>query len=224
MTLYPKKAIYTDFKIARKVEEGIRRKFSDDAYSLIELGYYTCHPYKERLIADFVRLAIEHGKKVVKMLTNDTVNELQTAVKALTREAHQLMGFVRFTVYNSAMAAIIEPKNFVLPLLREHFCDRYRNETFIIYDKTHGAALIYRFGRSQIIAVDEFLQPEAGENEVMYRSLWKLFYNTIAIQERENPKCRLQHMQKRYWKHLTEMSELAPACEKAGSLGIKLIK
>ena len=37
-----------------------------------------------------------------------------------------------------------------------------------------------------------------------YRLLWKRFYDTIAIRERENPRCRMTHMPKRYWNTMTE--------------------
>lgn len=42
------------------------------------------------------------------------------------------------------------------------------------------------------------------EAEARYRLLWKRFYDTIAIRERENPRCRMTHMPKRYWGTMTE--------------------
>ena len=52
-----------------------------------------------------------------------------------------------------------------------------------------------------------FEQPDADADELRFRSLWKLFYDTVSIDERTNSKCRMTHMQKRYWKHMTEMQE-----------------
>ena len=40
-----------------------------------------------------------------------------------------------------------------------------------------------------------------------YRKLWRSFYDTIAIEGRYNPKCRLTHMPKRYWNMMTEFQE-----------------
>lgn len=205
ITLYSVKSIDTDISKANRVQAGIRKKASNDVYSHVELGYYTCHPKKEMLILDFVRLSLRYGRNVLSMLTNTVVNDLSGAVRALTRESHQLKGFVRFSVYNGVMTAVIEPKNFVLSLLAPHFCDRYANDAFMIYDKAHGFALVYKPRQSAIIPIDDYEQPNADEEELKFRSLWKLFYDTIAIKERYNPKCRMSHMQKRYWKHLTEM-------------------
>lgn len=41
------------------------------------------------------------------------------------------------------------------------------------------------------------------------RLLWKRFYDTIAIKERLNPKCRMTQMPQRYWKTMTEFQDEA---------------
>ena len=189
------------------MEAGLRRKASDESYRLVELGYYSCHEQKELLLLDFTRLAMHYGRRALSMLADDTVNELTRAVQKLTNEAHQFKQFVRFSIGdNGAMSAVIEPKNFILPLIAPHFCDRYPCESFLIFDETHGAALVSTQGRYAIVPVDGYEQPKAGEEERRFRSLWKLFYDTIAIEGRYNPKCRMTHMQKRFWKHMTELN------------------
>lgn len=42
------------------------------------------------------------------------------------------------------------------------------------------------------------------ETEASYRILWKRFYDTVAIKERYNPRCRMTNMPKRYWGTMTE--------------------
>lgn len=207
LSLYPARMIPTELSKARRVEAGIRKKGSDEAFHLVELGYYTCYEEKELLTLDFIRLVMRFGRHALSMLADDTVNKLTRAVQNLTNEAHQYQQFVRFSIQDSgAMTAVIEPQNFVLPLIAPHFCDRYPNETFFIYDESHGAALVSAPGKHAIIPVDGYERPEAGEEERKFRALWKLFYDTIAIEGRYNPKCRMTHMQKRYWKHMTELN------------------
>ena len=46
-----------------------------------------------------------------------------------------------------------------------------------------------------------------NETEAAYRLLWKRFYDTVAIRERENPKLRMTHMPKRYWSTMTEFQD-----------------
>ena len=58
-----------------------------------------------------------------------------------------------------------------------------------------------------IISLDGFEQPQAGDEELYFRALWKHFYDTVAIEARYNPKCRMSFMPKRYWNQLPEMDE-----------------
>ena len=205
-SFYPIRNIATDLSKAERVKKGICTKMSKEAYELVQLGYFTCHPQKEKLILEFIRIGMQCGRKVLSMLTDDTVHCLFKAVKHLTGESHQLKGFVRFSVYERIMAAVIEPKNFVLPLLAPHFCDRYANDAFMIYDKTHLSMLFYKPYEFAIVPVEDYCEPDADEEELFYRRLWKNYYDSIAIESRYNPRCRMSHMQKRYWTHLTEMN------------------
>lgn len=198
------KWIATDEHKAERVYKSIPLKISSQAQELVKLGFLTCSPHKELLIYHFLRLGFKHGSKVMTMLTDDTVCSLQKAVRNLTSESHKFMGFVRFSIYDEVLVAIIEPKNLVLPLLSQHFCDRFRNESFMIYDKTHSMALIYQSQKAELIFVDELTLPEVDGTEVEYRRLWKQFYNTIAIEGRNNPRCRMTLMPKRYWGQITE--------------------
>ena len=153
---------------------------------------------------DFIRLGFTHGKGVCDMLTDPTVSELQKAVLFLKRESHQYLGFVRFSVSAGGLVSVIEPKNQVLPTIAPHFCDRYRNELFLIYDKTHRSALIHKPPQWAIVDLEDYIEPQADETERFYRELWGTYFDAIAIRERTNPRCQMTHMQKRYWKHLTE--------------------
>ena len=104
-------------------------------------------------------------------------------------------------------AATITPKNYVLPFLKEHFCSRLMNETFLIFDRTHKAALVWQDRKARIISLDTLELPPATAEELRYRVLWKRFYKTIAIAARENPRCRMTHCPKRYWENMLEMED-----------------
>ena len=80
-------------------------------------------------------------------------------------------------------------------------------EAILIYDKTHQAALVYQNRQAKIVPLEGIAFPEADEMEEGYRALWKRFYKTISIEARENPRCRMTHMPKRYWENMTEMVE-----------------
>ena len=127
--------------------------------------------------------------------------------RAVRGEAHLMTGFLRFSQYGQALAAVMEPKHFILPLIAPHFCGRFPEEQFLILDRTYGAALLYRPYQSQIIPMDALELPQANQQEQWFRSLWQGYYQAISIQSRENPRCRMTHMPKRFWPCMTEFQE-----------------
>ncbi|MEG1878762.1 MAG: TIGR03915 family putative DNA repair protein, partial [Pseudoflavonifractor sp.] len=170
----------------------------------------TCLPERELCLWRFLEYGYARGPSVVRDLTDDRVSVLTKAVYHLNHEAHLLTGFLRFSQQEGLLCAEIAPKNQVLPLLRTHFCARYAGEAFVIYDRTHRQALFCQPGRWAIVPLAEFQTAAPGREELDYRRLWRRFYDTIAIEGRCNPKCRMSHMPKRYWGTMTEF-QVEPA-------------
>ena len=83
----------------------------------------------------------------------------------------------------------------------------------MIYDQSHKTALIYQNKKAEMLYIEKLTLPEPAQSELEYRRLWKQFYKTIAIESRNNPKCRMTLMPKRYWGQLTELED----CESAGN-------
>lgn len=202
--LFSVKEITTDTQKAERVLQSIPKRMGSAALDFIRHAFLTCLPQKELYILLFLRRGYQHGQAVMQMLTDDVVHTLFRAVKHLKNESHLLKGFVRFSIFNNVLAAEIEPNNYVLPLLSNHFRERYPEEHFLIYDRSHGMALVYRPYQSRIVAIEELLLPEPDEEEKAFRAMWKLFYDTIEVEGRHNPRCRMSHMPKRYWNYMTE--------------------
>ena len=210
VTLYPVKEIVSSRENAERVYASIQKKIGASGGELISRAFLSGNREKEMVIYRFIRFGYRYGPASVNMLGEEIVSELHHTVRAVNNETHLLLGFTRFSEYNGGLAAVIEPKHFVLPLMAGHFKSRYSEEHFMIYDKTHGMALVYQPYECRIISVEDIQFPEEGEQELQYRRLWKGYYDAIAIRERENPRCRMGHMPKRFWSHLTEMQETVP--------------
>lgn len=205
--LMPRKYIDSDPERARRVRDSIPVKISPHALSLVESVFLSCMERKEIQTLRFLLLGFAQGGRVINMLGHPDVAPLLAARRHLGSECHLLKGFIRFSDYNGMLAATITPKNFVLPLLARHFVTRYPNEDFTICDRTHGFALICENRVCRIVQIDRLEFPPADEAEEKYRELWKQFYRTISIEARENPRCRMTNLPKRYWENMTEMQE-----------------
>ena len=205
-SVFETRTIETDLIHARRVLVSIPQKMGAEALDFVRKAFLTCLPEKEKYIVLFLRMGYAYGPKVMGMLADGVVNALMKAVKHLTGEAHLLTGFIRFFIHDKVLAAQITPKNYVLPLLAPHFCGRYPDENFLIYDKTHGDVLVYEQGKTQIFSAERFTLPDPDEEELRFRALWRMFYGTIAVPGRENPRCRMTQMPKRYWENMTEFA------------------
>ena len=202
-TLFASRSISTDKNHANRVFRKVV-KCSSYAAELLQKGFLTCLPEKELHLYHMVVKLLKEGPAFLRNISDETLHPVFTAVRHLNGEAHLLKGFVRFSELGGVLGSEIEPKNRVLPLLRSHFCARYQGEAFFIYDRIHKEALFYAAGRAVIRPLDDFQMAPPDEMEAHYRVLWKRFYDTIAIKERENPRCRMTNMPKRYWNTMTE--------------------
>lgn len=209
--LFPEHLVKTDPAHAQRVFASLRQRISPQAADLVTLGFLTCAPDRELLLLQFIRLGFRCGRPVTDMLGDGTVCRLTRAVSQACHEAHLFTGFVRFSEYDGKLAAVITPKNRVLPLVSAHFCGRYPEESFLIYDRTHQEALLYHPHEAAILPLAHFSLPAPGAAEARFRGLWQRFYTAVAIEGRLNPKCRQAHMPKRYWEDLTEFQESGAA-------------
>ena len=203
--LWPERAVETDVHHAARVRRSFPRLGGEGARLAVR-GFLTCLPEKELHLWRLLELGYRVGPAVGRMLTDSRVDVLRKAVWHLEHEAHMYKGFVRFSDQEGVLVARIEPKNRVLPLMRPHFCDRFGGESFLIHDRTHGEALLHRPGQWAIVPMEELTLAAPGREELDYRRLWRRFYDTIAIEGRYNPKCRMTQMPKRYWAMMTEFS------------------
>lgn len=191
-------------ELARRVLDSIPEKISPAALRWVELTFLSCMKNRELTILRFLRLGYQQGPKLLRQLTVPVVHTVLTAAQNVLNEAHLLKGFTRFSQYGDTLAAEIEPKNQVLPLLLKHFRTRMPGESFLIYDRTHRQAVLYSGGVHQFLPLKELKLPRAEDGELLYRKLWTRFYDTVSIEGRYNPACRQSHMPKRYWGTMTE--------------------
>ena len=205
-TLFGIRVIDSDEKLAVRVERSIREKISGEALSTVRNGYLTCMEQKELRLLRFILLGYKHGAKVTAMSLNEDVHAIDKALLYLKNEAHYHVEFMRFSDCGGFLASMITPNNTVLPLVAPHFCERFNTENLVIFDKSHGMGFIYQSGgrKRQFFRADSLDLPEPSEEETRFRDLWKLFYDTIAVEGRINPKLRRGNMPMRYWQNMTE--------------------
>lgn len=210
LSLLTTREIETDAFRAARVLKSIPARISEDALYLVERAMLACMPEREKRLLEFLHLGYRKGPMVMDMLHDDAVAPILSAVTHLGREAHLYLGFIRFTENAGVLASVIEPKNRVLPLIAQHFIDRYPNESFVIFDRTHREALVAQRGRGRIAPLEALELPDPDDLERAVRALWRRFHQAVGIDQRRNYACQRTHMPLRYRRVMTEF-EFDPA-------------
>lgn len=201
--------VETDQIKATKVYEAIERKISSSDLRRIYKVYLSNDPEKETKILKYIVLGFKEGSKVSMLHGNSTVFDIQSIENKVNVERERMLQFVRFSVMkNNMLYAQIEPDNDVIELVANHFCDRFRNDPFIIHDVRRKKALIAYQTAWYISEFDNDDIPQISADEKSYRKLWKQYFENISIKERTNLKCQKKFMPVRYWKNLTEINTL----------------
>ncbi len=202
-SLFNSRTVPTDPDHAARVLREVAA-LSPEAAVLLRRGFLTCLPEKELHLFRLTAKLLREGPGFLRDRSDGTLFPVIRAVQHLNGEVHLLKGFVRFSDLGGVLGGEIEPKNRVLPVLGGHFAARFHNERFFLYDRTHKEALFHVPGQSVIRPLADFQMAPPDEAEARCRLLWKRFYDTIAIKERENPRLRMSNMPKRYWGTMTE--------------------
>ena len=94
-------------------------------------------------------------------------------------------------------------------MLANHFSKRLKNEYWIIKDINRNTYAIYNLDKIMYLTNKEVLKLNIiiDKSELEYEELWKSFFNTIAIKERNNLRCQISFMPKKYWKCIIEMED-----------------
>ena len=204
LTLWQEREVVSQPDKARRVWEGLGKKTSPLFRAMIARGFLTCLPQRELLLYGLIRRGFGEGDRVRRDLADPAVAALTLALRKLSTEEDHLKGFARFSDVDGVLAGEIAPKNRVLPLLGPHFAARFPNERLVLYDRTHREALFCAGGKRTILPVEDFQIGQAGEGERAFRRLWRDYFRTIAIEERNNPTCQANHLPHRYRGVMTE--------------------
>ena len=150
------------------------------------------------------------GARVLDSLSNPYIYRVFELSRATASEAHHLKGFLRFSeLQNGVLFSTIHPKNNALPILAEHFTDRFPQENFMIYDETHQLAAVHRVRKNYMLVdasdINTELLQNYSENEARFQKLWLAFFDSIAIEARANPELQAQNIPKRFWKDAVEL-------------------
>lgn len=216
LTLFSKEiTVETDATKAEKTVYAIQSKLG---YSIYQTVFHAlCHFDEDRatVVLGYLVRAFSKGSRIREYMADPYVMRVLELSRKAANECQRMKGFLRFRDMGGFLYAKIEPKCDDILLMQDHFADRYPNENFVIYDAVRDYVLIHPAYRSCFFAskeaVGDALQKLSDaplDNAITevdeYESLWKRYFKTMGIDERENERCQNNLLPKWYRKNMLE--------------------
>lgn len=200
--------VETDMEKAEKVARTLR-KLSWEVYACVYRAAMSPDSEKADRIYRFIVLAVRDGARVLDQLHVPAVKAVFAMAGKVSTEAHRFLQFIRFReLENGVLFSRIDPKSQVITLVAPHFEDRLPGENWLIYDATHRLVAIHAKNTPWLLKRDAQIgEALSSDRQGDYEELWKIFFHTIAIEGRENPRCQRNMLPMWYRKNMLEFDE-----------------
>lgn len=154
------------------------------------------------------------NQNILTDFSHPDVLKLSQWLKSVERESHRMKAFVRFehmhfSQQQTIYFAKIAPDFNVLPLIINHFINRYADQYWAIYDVKRHYGVCY--DGKQVTTISDIAPHiltnptvQHTQEEADYQQLWQGFFTHITVHQRKNLKLHTQNMPRRYWQYLTE--------------------
>lgn len=210
----PADFIETDPLKANRVWKRIQQLMPSSKKQLLYYAFLSEDKGIEMSILYYCRRLFNNEPNIDTDFGDTEVLKIVQAARKVKREAARIKQFVRFQATKDGIYfSTIEPLYDVLPLVLNHFKNRYMNQKWMVYDvkRNYGAYYNLKDVEEVELTTNQVNQHTGQlsnnvllEEDVIYQSLWKSYFEHINIKERKNLRLQRQHMPKRFWKYLTE--------------------
>ena len=200
-----------------RVYKGLRKKLSRRALGALRRAWLSEEPGCDELMFRYIRKVFDSQVFIETDLADPDIFALRQTADKVAGEARLLRGMTRFQkTAQGVYFAAVGPKYDCLPLLLPHFMDRFHDLQWMIYDvkRGYGAFFDGRDCRKAFLPeeghTDGKLRDDLpAEDEKLFQSLWRGYFNALSIKERINPELQRRCMPRRFWPYLTEMQNRA---------------
>ncbi len=209
--------VHTDEEKARRVWTGLEKKLSREAMKLISVSWLSELKELNGHLFRYICKVFTAGKGIERHFADPDVLAVTNIVRKVLHEQLRMKQFIRFQkAKDGTYLGVVSPDHNVLPLIIDHFQDRFNDQPWLIYDaKRHYG---FNYDGKTVIRItfeDEAAVPfnlangkldesVLSSDDQLLQDLWRTYFKAICIRERMNPRKQLNDMPRRYWKYMTE--------------------
>ena len=210
--------VHTDGEKAARVWKGLEKNLSKEGLQMITISWLSEERALNQPLFNFIyKIFKTKVKDFERNASDEDVLAVRNTCRRVLHEQLRMKQFIRFQkAKDGTYLAVVSPDHNVLPLIIDHFQDRFNDQSWLIYDaKRHYG---YYYDGKTVIRItfeDEASVPFDLSNgkmdadilsadDQLFQDLWRTYFKAICIKERMNPKKQLSDMPRRYWKYMTE--------------------
>ena len=214
--------VHTDEEKARRVWAGLEKRLSKEAMRLISVSWLSELPELNQPLFMYICKVFSQpasSQSIERNFADPDVLAVTNIARRVLHEQLRMKQFIRFQkAKDGTYLAVVAPDHNVLPLIIDHFQDRFNDQPWLIYDARRHYG--YNYDGKSVIRItfeNEAAVPFSLENgklnddvlssdDHLLQDLWRTYFKAICIKERLNPRKQLNDMPRRYWKYMTEKS------------------
>ena len=208
--------VTTDEEKARRVWTGLEKPLSREAMKLSSVSWLSELQELNTPLFLYICKVFRQGDISRNFADTDVLTVTNIARRVL-HEQLRMKQFIRFQkAKDGTYLAVVAPDHNVLPLITDHFSDRFNDQPWLIYDARRHYG--FHYDGQQVIRItfeDEGAVPfdltngklqtdVLSSDDQLLQDLWRTYFKAICIKERMNPRKQLKDMPRRYWKYMTE--------------------
>ena len=217
--------VHTDEEKARRVWTGLEKKLSREAMKLISVSWLSELKELNGHLFRYICKVFTAGKGIERHFADPDVLAVTNIARRVLHEQLRMKQFIRFQkAKDGTYLGVVSPDHNVLPLIIDHFQDRFNDQPWLIYDAKRHYGFNYdghygfNYDGKTVIRItfeDEAAVPfnlangkldesVMSSDDQLLQDLWRTYFKAICIRERMNPRKQLNDMPRRYWKYMTE--------------------
>jgi len=214
-------AVPTDTEKAGRVWKGLEKRLPKNVVRMLAVSFlsemrelnnplfqYICKVFRQP----------EGTEGIERNFADPDILAVTNIARKVSHEQLRMKQFVRFQkAKDGTYLAVISPDHNVLPLVIDHFADRFNDQPWLIYDAKRHYGYYYDGSGQPVhitfadessvtfnLANGRLNDDVLSDDDQLLQDLWRTYFKAICIRERLNPRKQLQDMPRRYWKYLTE--------------------
>lgn len=169
--------IKSDYVLADKMYRYIGAQSSVEIQQMIMDCFLTCLPDKEKAIYLMIYKALKFGAVIAERYDDELMRRIQLAIRDLYREGQYQLSNISMSRQDDVSVGIINPRNCVLPIIKEGIRSRLSTDKCLILDKRHNLAFVYSGRRNEMVDVSmmDISGREGLCSSYLYSAMWPYF-------------------------------------------------